>query len=302
MALGAFWFSVMGLLVRIAGERIPVMEIVLARAIVSLVLSYAMLRHAGVPARGNHPPLLILRGTLGFGALAGFYYAIVHLPLAEATTIQYTSPIFTALFAALLIGERITSREVACVAASLVGVLLIARPVFLFGGDSVSDRTAILAGLAAAVVSGAAYTLVRRLGSSEDPLVIVFYFPLVTIPASLPFVVMDWVWPRGMEWLVLLGIGLTTQVAQLSITRGLQRVPAARAAAVGYLQIAFAGAWGALILAEIPDRWTIAGASLIVVSTLALSLWRKRGSSEAARVQLTAAVQLARENGDPRAV
>lgn len=292
MALGAFWFSVMGLFVRIAGSRgIPVMEIVLIRGAVSLAISWVMLRQTRIPVWGNRPVLLVLRGLLGFGALAGVYYAIVHLPLAEATTIQYTSPVFTALFAAWLLRERVTIREVACVAASLIGVLLIARPAFLFGAGAGTDRVAVVVALCAAFLSGAAYTLVRRLGDSEDTLVIVFYFPLVTVPAALPLAIPEWVWPSASVWLILLGVGVTTQIAQISITRGLRRVPAARASAVGYLQIAFAAIWGAIFLGEIPDLWTIAGATLIVVSTLALSAWRRRGSERTAGVQLTATVQ-----------
>ena len=112
MAAGAFWFSLMGLLVKAAGQRVPVMEIVLARAIVSLALSYVMLRRARVAVWGNHPRLLLLRGGLGFVALACLYYAVVHLPLAEATMVQYTSPVFTALFAAWLLRERMTGREI----------------------------------------------------------------------------------------------------------------------------------------------------------------------------------------------
>jgi drug/metabolite transporter (DMT)-like permease len=298
MALGAFWFSVMGLLVKLAGQRVPVMEIVLVRAVVSLALSYVMLKRARVPIWGSNRRLLLLRGVLGFGALASFYYGIVHLSLAEATMIQYTSPVFTALFAAWWLRERLSAREAVCVAASLGGVVMIARPTFLFGGSSVLDPTAVGIALFGAVLSGAAYTVVRSLGRREDPLVIVFYFPLVTIPASLPFVLPVAVWPTGSEWLILLGIGVTTQIAQVSITKGLQRVPAARAAAVGYLQIAFAGVWGALIFAEIPDRWSYAGAAMIVGSTLALSMWRKRQATETATAQLTAAVQMARADAE----
>ena len=272
MALGAFWFSLMSLLVKLAGERLPSMEIVLARAVVTLVLSYAMLRRAGIGLWGSNKKLLILRGLLGFGGLACFYYALTQLPLAEATTIQYTNPVFTALLAAWLLRERIGGREMLLVGTSLLGVLLIARPAALFGGGAAGlDPVAVGVALAGAIFSASAYVTVRRLGTSEHPLVIVWYFPLVATPATIPFVAPVAVWPRGWEWLVLLGVGVTTQIAQVYLTKGLQLEPAGRATAVGYLQIVFAALWGIIFFAEIPDLATAFGALLIIGSTLALA-------------------------------
>jgi drug/metabolite transporter (DMT)-like permease len=275
MAYGAFWFSVMSLLVKVAGQRIPAMEIVLVRGVVSLALSYWMLRRAGIPPWGSSRGLLLVRGMLGFGGLGCFYYALVHLPLAEATVIQYTNPLFTALLAAWLLRERIGRLEVACVAASLAGVLLIARPGFLVAAVDPLPPAVVAIAVSGAVFSAAAYVTVRRLSRSEHPLVIVFYFPLVTVPATIPFVLVESVWPDAREWVLLVGIGVTTQIAQVYMTRGLQLVPAGRATAVGYMQIVFAGVWGALIFAEIPDVWSLSGASLIIGSSLALAFWRR---------------------------
>jgi drug/metabolite transporter (DMT)-like permease len=295
MAYGAFWFSLMSLLVKTAGQRLPSSEIVLARAIVSLVLSYALLRQARVPIWGNDPKLLTLRGLLGAAALACFYYALVHLPLAEATVIQYTNPVFTALLAAWLLRERLGVREGACVAASLGGVLLIARPGFLFGAEHAIDPVTVGIALLGALLSAGAYVTIRRLARTEHPLVIVFYFPLVTVPATIPLVVPVAVWPRGWEWLLLLGVGVTTQIAQVYMTRGLQLLPAARATTVGYTQIVFAALWGALFFAEIPDRWSFAGAALIIASTLALAT---RGG-EAEQAAAVAAVTPERSISEP---
>lgn len=276
MAYGAFWFSLMSLLVKIAGQRLPSMEIVLVRALISLLLSYWLLRRARVALWGTNRRLLVLRGLLGFGALACFYYALVHLPLAEATVIQYMNPIFTAILAAWLLRERIGAWEGACIAASVAGVLLIARPGFLFGGGPKLDPLTVVIALAGAMFSASAYVTIRRMSSSEHPLVIVFYFPLVTVPVTIPFVIPVAVWPQGWEWAVLLGVGVTTQIAQVYMTRGLQLVPAARATAVGYLQIVFAGVWGAVFFAEYPDSWSLLGAAMIIGGTLALTMWRGR--------------------------
>jgi drug/metabolite transporter (DMT)-like permease len=136
MAASAFYFSVVSLLVKVAGQRLPAQEIVLARSAIVLLICTTLMRQRGLSFRGNRKGLLILRGILGFISLCAFYYAVIHLPLAEATVIQYTNPVFTALLAALTIGESLRLRQVGLTLLSLLGVLLVARPSALFGGSA----------------------------------------------------------------------------------------------------------------------------------------------------------------------
>jgi drug/metabolite transporter (DMT)-like permease len=275
MAIGAFWFSIMALLVRIAGRRLGSMEIVLVRGVITLGLSWWALRRAGIRPLGTNRRLLLFRGALGSTALLFYFYSLVHLPLGEATVIQNMNPVFATLLAVLVLNEAIHAPEIVCLVASLIGVLLIAHPAPLFGTDqtSATNTFAVGAALVGAVCSGTAYTLVRKMRATEHPLVIVFYLPLLSVPMSLPFALAEWRWPDAVEWALLLGIGLTTQLAQVSMTRGLQLERTARATTTGYLQIAFAVVWGAVILGEIPDAWTLAGAVIIIGSTLLLSWW-----------------------------
>lgn len=273
MAFGAFWFSVMSLLVKLAGTRLPSMEVVLFRGVITLGLSWLIATRAGIrPVLGTHRRLLILRGALGSIALSSFYFSLTHLPLGEATLIQYMNPVFATLLAAVFVGERIGKGEILCLAASLIGVLLIARPQAIFGAHSQSlDPRHVAIALLGAFCSGAAYAAIRRIGPREPEAVVVLYLPLLTVPLALPFAASGWVLPRGAEWFLLLGVGLTTQIAQTYLTRGLQLEKASRATTVGYLQIVFAGIWGALLLGERPDAWTIVGAVVIIGSTLALA-------------------------------
>jgi drug/metabolite transporter (DMT)-like permease len=273
MIAGAFFFSLMSLAVKFAGQRIPSQQIVLVRGLLNVAFTYAMLRGADVHLWGSRPRVLVLRGLLGFAALSCFYYGIIHLPLADATVLQYTNPVWTGLLAAWLLGERMKPLEGALVVASLAGVVLIARPAFLFGAEAQSlDLLAVGVALTGALFSAAAYVTVRQLGRTEHSLVIVFYFTLVTVPASLPGVVLAGpVMPSGAEWIALLGVGITAQAGQVYLTRGLQLEPAGRATAVGYLQIVFAALWGAVFFAEYPDGWAVTGALVILVSTLSLA-------------------------------
>jgi drug/metabolite transporter (DMT)-like permease len=298
MIAGAFFFSLMSLGVKVAGQRIPSQEIVLVRGLSNVAFSWAMLCRAGVRPWGGRPGVLLLRGLLGFAALSCFYFALIHLPLADATVLQYTNPVWTALLAVWLLGERMRRSEAALVLLSLLGVVLIVRPSFLFGsGPERLDMLAVALALLGALFSASAYVTIRKLGRTEHPLVIVFYFTLVTVPASIPGVLAEAVWPTPWEWLVLLGVGITAQGGQVYLTQGLQLEPAGRATAVGYLQIVFAALWGVIFFADLPDRWTVMGALVILASTLALASRRKRPPSRV-RVAEESAAEIPIELGD----
>ncbi|MBS1833912.1 MAG: DMT family transporter [Acidobacteria bacterium] len=277
MAIGAFWFAIMGLLVKLAGKSLPSQQIVLMRAVFTLAISWWALRRADVqPPLGRNRRLLLLRGLLGALGINCFYFSLVHLPLGDATLLQYTNPVFATLIAAVWVGERIGASEIISLVASLTGVILITRPAFLFGthGSAIVPFHAAVA-LFGAICSGAAYAAVRKMASTEHPAVIVFYLPFVTLPLAIPFALASWTPPTASQWLLLIAVGLSTQTAQVYMTKGLQAETAARATTTGYLQIVFAGLWGALVLGEVPSGWTFAGASVIVGSTLLLALGKQ---------------------------
>ncbi len=277
MAASALAFSVMMALVKLAGRHLPSQEIVLARAIVTLVLSYGILKAARRNPWGTNRRLLLFRGVLGFVGLSCVYYAVTHLPLAEATVLHYVQPVFTSLLALLFLREALHRGVVLSCAASLVGVVLVTRPAFLFGeASSALDPVAAGVAVLGAFFSASAYIVVRRLAATEDPVVIVLYFPLVAVPASIPPLVPVAVWPAGIDWLVLLGVGVTAQLGQVWLTRGLQKETAGRATAVTYLQVVFCALWGVLFFGEVPNAWTATGAGLILVSTLLLAIHPRR--------------------------
>ena len=278
MAIGAFWFSIMGLLVKMAGQRMPPMQIILFRSAVTLLLSYAAVRRAGVrPVLGTHRRLLLLRGVGGSLGLLGFYHSLVYNPLGEANLLQYTNPIFAIIIAGLWLGERVGRAELTSLALSVVGVVCITRPAVLFGAAAHPlDPRHVAIGLAGAFFSGAAYAVVRKIGNREHPAVVVLYLPLVATPLALVLSRGNWVMPAPLDWLLLVSAAAATQIAQTYMTRGLQLESAARATTTGYLQIVFAGAWGMLLLGERPSAWTLLGAAFIVGSAARLAFGRGR--------------------------
>jgi drug/metabolite transporter (DMT)-like permease len=182
--------------------------------------------------------------------------------------LQYLYPTFTALLAWLLLAEPIGRRVGIAVALGWAGVVLVAQPAILWGSANPLPTLPVLIGIAGALCTALAYVSVRSLGNSEHPLVIVFYFPLVALPLSLPALLLQPVMPSARELLWLLGVGLFTQLGQLGLTQALTALPAAQATAISYVQVLLAGLWGWLIFGETSDASTIGGGLLVLAATL----------------------------------
>ena len=133
----------------------------------------------------------------------------------------------------------------------------------------------VLLGLAGALCTALAYVCVRKLSVTEHPLVIILYFPLVSIPISLPGVIQQGVMPSGLDWLWLIGVGVLTQLGQIWVTRGLSCLPAARATSLNYVQVVFAATWGWIWFHETVNVLTLAGAALVLMASC-ISISAKR--------------------------
>lgn len=272
MTLSALGFSLMSVLVKKVSPHLPTGEIVLARAVMTLVLSFVMLRRAGLEPWGTQRGKLILRGLLGFAALGCYYVALVRLPLADATTLQYVQPLITAVLAWWILGEAVGWATAFAIACGLAGVLAVVHP----GFGAVADPFGVMIALASAALSSVAYVTVRQLSRTEHPLRIVFYFPLVATPLAIPWAATDFVMPSAYDWLLLVGIGITTQLGQVFLTMGLAVERAGRATSVGYIQICFAIVWQLTLFGQAPAWGTVVGAALIIAGTLAVSATAKR--------------------------
>lgn len=270
-AAGAFSFSVMSTFAKLAGGRIPTQEIVFFRGVVTTILTLHALKKAGISPWGARRGFLFVRGLLGYAALSCFLWAVVRLPLAETTVIHFTNPVFTALLAAAFLGEILRRGDLFLALVALSGVLVVARPGFLFGDISGLDPVPVSIALAGAILSAGAYVTARYLTRSNHHLVIVLAFAVVSALGSLPAAIPAFVWPRGPEWAYLLGVGVATQAGQVFVTRALEVEKAGRVMAVGYLQIVFAAGWGALVFRETPDLWTALGACIIIAATFLMA-------------------------------
>jgi RarD protein len=262
MLLATFAFAVMNVFVKQL-NRIPAMEIVFFRCLVSAAICFVGIGRAGVDWKGNNNALLIARGSFGTLALFTFFVTVQNIPLATAVTIAYLSPIFTTLIGVFLLGEHVRRVQWFFYAIAFAGVLVIK------GFDASVPTLFLFTGIVSALGSAVAYNLVRRLKEQEHPLVVVLHFQLVGVAAGFLFTAFNWVKPAGAwEWFCLLMCGLLTQVGQTCLTKSLQSERVARVAILNYTGLIYALAFGVFIFGEHYPAQTILGIALVVVGVV----------------------------------
>ncbi len=267
--MSALAFSIMTSLVKLVGTYgIPVFEIVAARAMVSLIISYADVRRKRISVWGHNKKLLMARGTVGSLALICVYFAVTTLPLAEATILQYLHPVFTAILALIFLKERIQRSTIICILFCIIGLLLIVSPSLTLSGTAELPLFSVAVALLGALGSAIAYVIVKRLSGTEDSSVIIFYFPLVALPLSLTLLGDDFVMPNTEAFVLLIFIGIFTQIGQVGLTKAMKTEVASKATAYSYVQVVFSIIFGWLLFSEVPSLWTWIGGSLIIIGAL----------------------------------
>ncbi len=267
LILSAFAFSLMSACVKSLQGRLPIAEIILARSLFSLLITRIMIMRTKISPWGNNRKLLLLRGILGTLALFCVFHGISTLPLATATIIQYTYPTLTAIAAWLLLKEKISGKICFAVILGWAGVMIVAEPLKLLNKEILFDLNVFIA-LMGALLTALAYICVRKLSKEENQLVIVYYFPLLSIPITIPLVLQTGLIPTSNELFLLLGVGLFTQLGQLWITKGLSIIPAAKACSINYAQVIFASFIGVIFFGEIVSLKIILGAILVLSATI----------------------------------
>jgi drug/metabolite transporter (DMT)-like permease len=257
-------------------HHLPALEIILFRSLFSIVASYVALRRLEIAPFGHNHRLLISRGSTGALALICYFLALQNLPLATAVTVQYLAPVFTAVLGIWLVREPVRRWQWAFFALSFGGVLLVQQggPASAAAGTGASSTSlAFLAiGVLGALVSGLSYNAIRKLRGREHPLVIVFYFPLISLPLAAVACLFDWQTPQRTDWLWLLACGIFTQGAQVTMTRAYQMERLSRVAPLNYLGMFYALGLGYFLFAETFGLVAYAGMALVLLG-VGLNAW-----------------------------
>lgn len=257
MSASVVFFALANVLVKQLGH-LPFYELVFFRSAISLVIVGAMLKSRGMSFVGTHKRMLFFRGLMGTCALTLFFYSLQNMPLASATSLQYMSPIFTIIIAQVFFGEKVKSIQWLYFFSAFVGVMIVK------GFDPEITFFELVAILASAFFSGIAYNIIKQLKGKEDPLTIVFYFPLVTTPVMIPFLLNHWVAPGIMDIGLLVLMAFLTVFAQVLMTKAYQSGAMSQISIFKYVGVLFAIVFGYFIFDESLSMMAMVGMGIIV--------------------------------------
>ncbi len=273
---GVFWMLVTGLqfvcvtaLVRYLGTSVPSVEAAFLRYFLGLVFLLPVLGtlRAHWPDRAGLS-LFALRGMVHTVGVALWFFAMARIPIADVTAMNYLSPIYVTIGAALFLGEKLALRRIVAIGVALIGALIILRPGFREVGPG------HLAMLLVAVCFGASYLITKKVSGIYPPSVIVAMLSIVVTIGLAPLAISVWVWPSLHDLLILFLVAMAATGGHITMTLAFQAAPLAVTQPVTFLQLVWAVLLGALVFHEPVDPYVILGGSLIVGAICFIS-WRE---------------------------
>jgi drug/metabolite transporter (DMT)-like permease len=267
---GALWvvlsclcIASMGALVKTLGARLDSFQLAFFRSLFALlsVLPFALRAGVGV-LRTERAGLHLARGLAGTVAMMCGFFALTRLSLADATAIGFTTPLFLTVLAALVLHEVVRWRRWSATAFGFLGVLVMFRP-----GEGILE-VAALAALLGALCVATVRLLIKRLAATEKSLTMIVYFCLISTTVSALPAVFVWRSPTLAELALLVLLGCVASVTQIFMIRGYGTGEASALAPFEYSRLPFAAIYGFFLFAELPDLYTLLGASMIAGSTL----------------------------------
>jgi drug/metabolite transporter (DMT)-like permease len=255
------------LLMAIAGRELSremgPAQIVACRNIICLAVLVAILARLGwAKARTAKPGRHVIRNAIHFAAQFAWFYAIARIPIAEVFAIEFTAPIWTALLAAVFLGERLNAVRIGAIALGFTGVLVILRP-----GMAVVDPAA-LAALAAAFGYACTYIYTKDLVDRDGPFVILLWMNAVQLPLALAFSATTWVIPSDALWPWVATIGLTGLVSHYSLSSALAAGEATIVVPIDFLRLPLAAGVAWLLYGEAVGASVFIGAAIIFAGVL----------------------------------
>ncbi len=266
MVLAAALFTGMPIAVRMLSGHMGPAEIIFFRSVLGMAfMAPYFLWTRTRPLRTKVLKLHIQRSTINFVGMVLWFYALALMPLGQAVALHFTMPLFIVLMAALFLGERVGVARWAATALGFAGVVIILRP------GVVEIGAPALAVLGSAVFYGAAVTTIKVLTRTESAAVITFYSHLIMMVIAIVPTIVWWGGPRLEDTPVLLLLAVCGTIAPFAVTRALRVLDASLVAPLDFLRLPFTVAAGFFLFAEIPDRWTVIGALVIIGATTGLA-------------------------------
>ncbi len=273
MLLASLFFAIVGAFAKILSREMPSVEVVFFRNLISLLFVTATIFKYPIKQSGGKPWLLFFRGLMGLLGVLAFFYNIAHISLADAMTFSRTSPIWTAIFAYIFLGEKISKKGWIAIFVGFIGVVMIMKP-----NGLTFSKTDII-GIASGILAALAYTSVRELRKYYDARIIVISFMFMgsLFPAifmwisnyyyvpNLDFMSAKFVLPSGILWLYIVGLGAFAALAQIYMTKAYGSTKAGIVGASSYAVILFSIFVGVALGDALPDFIGAFGIMLVVI-------------------------------------
>ncbi|MEG9861541.1 MAG: DMT family transporter [Parvularculales bacterium] len=265
LLMSAVLFTVMTILVKHIGGRLGVFQVAFFRALFSLLVILPFLIRVGFADGGirtHYPVLQIVRGIVGsVGMICGFY-AVIHLPLADAQAFSFARALFVVPLAWLILREVAGLPRIAATLVGFAGVLIMLRP----GTETITDPAAPVAVGGAALVA-LAVILVKIVSHRDQPVTLMFYTGVVGSLVTIGPALWAWVAPTIWELVLLLAMGTVAAGAHNCFIRAYRAGEPTAIAPFDYTRLLFAAIAGYFFFSTFPDFWIVSGACLIVGST-----------------------------------
>ena len=263
LVAGGFIFTATSAMLRLLSTQIESVQTAFFRAVISVILLLPLIAAGRVkPWHSKRLAGHFWRTLMGTTSMVLGFYAVSMLPLADATAIAFSQPLFSVVVAALIAGEKVRWRRWSATIVGFAGVLVMVRP----GAESLQPGALIA--LANAATVALSILLVKRLSDSETPLMILTQFAIFSTLLLLPPALWVWKWPNLWGWALAIGIAVSATVGQYFWVQAFKVGEMSAVAPFEYLRLPFAVFLGWLIWHDTPVIWTYVGAAIVIASAL----------------------------------
>ncbi|MGY0556480.1 MULTISPECIES: DMT family transporter [unclassified Lysobacter] len=255
------FFALMVITIRLASESLHTFEVAFFRSFFGMLAALPLvLKHGPGLLRTQQLPRYLVRCVLGTLSMFCGFWAIGNLPLAEAVSLSYSTPLFVTIAAVLWLGEQVRVRRWSAVVLGFIGVLVIVRP----GTAEFSAGT--LVAVSAAVISAIVAIQIKQLSHTEPADRIVVLTTIFWVPMSLVPALWVWEWPQGITWLWVIAAGILGTAGHMLWTRALKLGDVSALTPISFVQLPIVVVFGFFLFGESLDRWTVIGATIILVA------------------------------------
>lgn len=277
---GGFIFTSNSAMIRLLSTEIESVQTAFFRAFFSVLLLAPMMLTGRVkPWQSERIQGHFWRTAMGTTSMVLGFYAVSMLPLADATALAFSQPLFSVVLAALVLREKVRWRRWSATLVGFIGVLVMVRP----GSGSLQPGAAVA--LLNALASATSILLVRRLSDSEKPLMILTQFALFSTLLLAGPAIWFWKWPSAWGWALAIGVSISATIGQYFWVQAFAVGEMSAVAPFDYLRLPFAVFVGWMIWSEMPVIWTYVGAAIVIASALYIAyresqIMRERRAAE----------------------